>query len=149
MMDEINFPIVYTVKPISCLNWKDYGRVIGYAVVEAYLISEIKRYKTDGSYEYLYEVVYTWNEDGRENIIPLFNRDNAFDSCYVNSIFTSLEEAKTYRDINNYSLFRDNILRDGLDKINEIKETTDNNLKYVLELENKHLGKHKIKSKLI
>ena len=75
MMDEINFPIVYTVKPISCLNWKDYGRVIGYAVVEAYLISEVKRYKTDGSYDYLYEVVYTWNEDGRENIIPLFKEN--------------------------------------------------------------------------
>lgn len=45
--------------------------------------------------------------------------------------------------------FGEIIMRGCLNKINEIKETTDNNLKYVLELENKHLGKYKIKSKLI
>ncbi len=136
-MNKVNYPVVYTVKPIASLNWRNYGRVIGYAVVESYLISEIKRYDVDGNYEYLYEVVYSWNEYEMNNVIPQFNRSTASDSVYTKNIFKYLESAQKYREICNNSYINDN----GVE--------AKNNIDYVLDMENKHLSKHKVKSKLI
>lgn len=148
-MIKVDYPMVYAVKPISSLNWKDYGSTLGYAVVNSYLISEIKRYNNDGTFRRIYEVVYSWNEDGREDVIPQINRDNATDSNYVDVVFTSLEEAKNYRMICNNLLLKENIATYGISKVDYVKCCMQNNFDYVLELENRHLTKSKIKSKLI
>lgn len=146
---KLNYPMVYAVKPVLSLNWKNYGEVLGYAVVDSYLISEIKRYNSDGTFRRIYEIVYSWNEDGRDNIVPQFNRDNATDSNCVDIVFTSLEDAKNYRMICNNMLLKDNIGTYGISKVNYVMTSMENNFDYVLKLEEEHLLKSKVKSKLI
>ena len=146
---EVNYPMIYAVKPILSLNWKEYGEILGYAVVDSYLISEIKRYNNDGTFRRIYEVVYSWTENKNENIVPQFNRDNATDSNYVDVIFTSLEEARNYRMICNNMLLKNNIATYVFFKVDYVKTTVENNIYYVLKLEEKHLLKSKVKSKLI
>lgn len=146
---EVNYPMVYAVKPILSLNWKDYGEILGYAVVNSYLVSEIKRYNNDGTFRRIYEVVYSWNEDGRNNIIPQFNRDTATDSDFVDIVFTSLEEARNYRMVCNNVLLKDSIDTYGFSKVYYVKSNMENNFDYVLKLEEEHLLMPKVKSKLI
>lgn len=148
-MMEVNYPMVYAVKPILSLNWKDYGVILGYAVINSYLISEIKRYNNDGTYRMIYEIVYSWRENGMENIIPQFNINGATDSDYVDIVFDSLEEARNYRMICNNMLLKDNIGTYGISKVDYIKTSMKSNFDYVLKLEEEHLLKTEVKSKLI
>ena len=108
-MIKVDYPMVYAVKPILSSEWRNYGKTLGYAVVNSYLISEIKRYNSDGTFRKIYEVVHSWNEYGREDIVPQFNRDTASDSNYVDIVFTSLEEAINYRMISNNLLLEKNL----------------------------------------
>lgn len=148
-MIKVDYPMVYAVKPILSSEWRNYGKPLGYAVVNSYLISEIKRYNSDGTFRKIYEVVHSWNEDGREDIIPQFNRDTALDSNYVDIVFTSLEEAINYRMISNNLLLEKNLSDDNITNIDYVRTSVERNFDYVLKLEEMHLSKSKVKSKLI
>ena len=83
-------------------------RVYANIVAECYVISETKRYYSDGTSKMFYEVVYTWkkNLDGKLlKQIPEFNLNSqCFNSVIVEEIFDNIQEAKDYTRAKNEEL---------------------------------------------
>lgn len=136
---KVNYPIKYSVMPIiEQVDWS-YGLnelereydIVCYIVSKCYLISDLTKYKEDGSSVKVYEVVFPYQQSEFNKwirVIPEYNfiHQYSINSNKVDTIFNTYEEAATLALEKNDKLFENSwkhlpFSKDIMKKIQEKK----------------------------
>lgn len=151
-----NYPIKYALMPIIKQNGWSIGlnelerkyAVSCYIVSKCYVVGENKKYYQDGTFKIKYSVVFVYEKDDYnrylERVEPEFNliNEECTNSLFVDEVFESYEDAKVVAQEKNEEILSKKLSCLKVDanfyqKIEEMKEEQEENLKFYRKLESK------------
>ena len=102
----------YAPMPIH-KTWKnDRGqegdRVLAYVIATCHVVGVKEEYRTKDATEPVksYRVVFTWSQDGKENISPVYENGKCINSSPAKDVFTSPKDCQHFVDRQNSKLLR-------------------------------------------
>lgn len=142
--------ISYAAMPIR-QTWKNERgqegkRILAYVIAPCYIVEVQEDYKTKDATELskFYKVVFTWSQDGQDNIEPIYENGKCINATPVTEVFGDPKKCQDFVNRKNAKLLRKKTINLFEDEVEAVKKVFIRNAEKWRAIAYKHLSEDEI-----